>query len=60
MAFTLIDKQWSISDFIHEYVCDTESDAAKLPECRPGSKAMVIEGGKIYIVNSAGERRLFG
>lgn len=40
MAFTLIDKQWSISDFIHEYVCDTESDVANLPECRPGSKAI--------------------
>ena len=42
-----------------EFVCDTVADVANLPECIPGSTAVVVTG-EVYIVNAQGEWVVFG
>lgn len=44
----------------HEFVCDTDADVASLPACRAGSIALVVESGRIFMVNASGEWRPFG
>ena len=41
-------------EVIKEYLCDTDADFATLPESDPGSMAVSIESGKVYVVNTAG------
>ena len=41
-------------EVIKEYLCDTDADFASLPECDPGSMAVSIESGKVYVVNTEG------
>lgn len=41
---------------LREFVCDTDQDIATLPtDCAPGSTAIVIENGSVYMMNSKGE-----
>lgn len=48
------------NDIPKEFICDTVADVANLPKCCAGSTALVVEGGKIYMVNASGEWKLFG
>lgn len=43
-----------------EYICDTEADIADLPKSCVGSTALVVESGRIYMVNASGEWKPFG
>lgn len=43
-----------------EYICDTDADIENLPKSCVGSTAMVVESGKIYMVNASGEWKPFG
>ena len=43
-----------------EYICDTDADVKNLPKCCAGSTALVVESGKIYMVNASGEWKPFG
>ena len=43
-----------------EFVCDTESDVASLPQCICGSTAIIIETGGVYIVDAQGRWVKFG
>lgn len=43
-----------------EFICDTDEDIKKLPKCCAGSSAMVVESGKIFMVNASGEWKAFG
>lgn len=41
---------------IKEFVCDTLDDIENLPiDVKPGSAALVISTGAIYMINSKGE-----
>ena len=58
MAIKLTNKTYSAaaSDFIHNFVLDSAADSANLPDCAPGSTAMVADvGGPVYMVNASGE-----
>lgn len=44
-----------------EYIVDTDADIESLPQdCAVGSTAIVIESGRIFMVNSCGEWKPFG
>lgn len=60
MAIQMIDTQWVpyAKDYRREYVIDSAADLATLPECAPGSTAIVADkDGAIYMVNASGEWR---
>lgn len=68
MAIKLKEKKkFSYTDNLHtEYVCyeeyirDTDADIDNLPKSDAGSTAMVVESGKIFMVNASGEWKPFG
>ena len=61
MAIELILRKTYASNHLkEEYVCDTDADIENLPKSYPGSTAMVVESGKIYMVNASGEWKPFG
>lgn len=62
MAYKLIDETYCPYNKGRkkEYICDTDEDIAKLPKCCTGSTAMVVESGKIFMVNASGEWKPFG
>lgn len=37
-----------------QYLCDTDADFERLPEACPGSIAVSIQSGRIYVVNTQG------
>ena len=39
----------------HQYMVDTASDISALPLNEPGSVALVVETGEVYILNNARE-----
>lgn len=43
-----------------EYICDTEADVANLPKCCPGSTAVVVATGNLYVVNASYQWVKFG
>lgn len=56
MAIKLIRSEWHPEvGRVKEFICDTKDDVANLPECVPGSAALVAAGGAVYIVNASGE-----
>lgn len=58
MAIKCVDRVWcpALKTFRHSYVMDSNSDAANLPKCCPGSTAIVAaSGGNVYMVNASGE-----
>lgn len=60
MAIQMIDTQWVpyASAYRREYIIDSAADLANLPECAPGSIAIVADaGGAMYMVNASGEWR---
>lgn len=61
MAYALIGKccegvGWPRCDF----VIDTDADVDTLPKCNPGSSAVSVASGKVYIVNASGKWVEFG
>lgn len=58
MAIKQIGEYW-VSEtglFRREFVMDSDADVANLPECGPGSVAIVAaNGGGVYMVNASGE-----
>lgn len=62
MAVKLINKEYSpyLDEYKHDYIVDTESDIASLPECCVGSSALVVESGAVYMVNASGIWAVFG
>lgn len=62
MAFKLINQGAHIygAGLKKEYLCDTDADFENLPESTPGSAAVSIESGKVYVVNTQGEWVPFG
>lgn len=61
MAFKLIRAEWrSGIGGVKEFVLDEEKDVAALPKCVPGSAALVVATGNVYIVNASGEWVAFG
>lgn len=62
MAIKVIDIQHnrSTQNTIQEFVCDTDADFALLPKCDPGSAAVSVETGNVYVVNASGDWVSFG
>lgn len=41
------------SQYVNEYIADTEEDILKLPkDCSPGSTALCVATSSVYIMNS--------
>jgi hypothetical protein len=56
MAIKLIGVSYPVYDtLIKDFIIDTEADVAILPECDPGSTAVVAATGNVYIVNASGK-----
>lgn len=45
---------------VKEFVCDSVIDIDSLPEAAPGSTAIVIDSGEVYMVNTSGKWVPFG
>lgn len=45
---------------LKNFICDTTADVKNLPKCLPGSQAVVIATGDLYVVNASGEWAKFG
>jgi hypothetical protein len=58
MAIKMVDRKWCpcVTDYKKSFVMDSAEDAANLPECCPGSTAIVAaKDGGMYMVNASGE-----
>lgn len=56
MVYECKKTKFTSSDYEKEFICDSEEDIAVLPECSPGSMAIVAkEGMPIYMKNASGE-----
>ena len=57
MAIQLLSSRFNYAQGgnVKKYIIDSEADVASLPECRPGSMAIIAKGGKAYVVNASGE-----
>ena len=62
MAFKLVNTEWcpALNDYQRDYIVDTESDVAHLPQCCTGSSALIVESGKVYVVNASGVWAVYG
>lgn len=62
MAINVIDIKYNkaVRNTIHEFICDTDLDFLQLPKCDPGSTAVSIASGIVYIVNASGKWVEFG
>lgn len=62
MAINWFGEKWCLGaeDHSKEFILDTEADVAELPECCPGSTALVCSTGNVYIVNASGQWVKFG
>lgn len=62
MAIVKTDAEWSASAkaFMCEFVLDTENDVKNLPTALPGSTALVVASGNVYMVNASGKWVKFG
>lgn len=56
MAIKLISNKFNfaLGASVKKFIMDSDADVASLPECNPGSMAIVAEGGKAYVVNASG------
>lgn len=58
MAIKLIKKEWNpcLCTCQQSFILDSAEEVADLPQCCPGSTAMVVaKDGGIYMVNASGE-----
>ena len=62
MAYKLVNTEWcpTLNDYQRDYIADTESDVATLPESCTGSSALIVESGKVYVVNASGAWSVYG
>lgn len=60
MAIAKNEKQWAADAAPDDYILDDASDVKNLPACCPGSVAIVVATGEVYMVNASGEWKLFG
>lgn len=62
MAINVIDIKYNkaVRNTIHEFICDTDTDFILLPKCDPGSTAVSVATGTIYVVNASGNWVEFG
>lgn len=62
MAVKTTAKYWCehAHGYHQELICDTDADVENLPKCCAGSTAIVVESGKIFMVNASGEWAPFG
>lgn len=62
MAIKLTNREWCacVNDYKHEFICDTDSDFATLPDASVGSAAVSVETGNVQVVNASGEWVAFG
>ena len=62
MAIKCIGQKWcpDARDYSKELILDTEADVSALPECCPGSTALVCSTGEVRIVNASGQWVVFG
>lgn len=62
MAYKLIDEEYcECADAQKkEFLCDTDADFADLPTACPGSTALSVATGNVYVVNASGEWVKFG
>lgn len=62
MAIKHINRQqdYKLGNYRDLFILDSEADVGSLPDCTPGSAAVIAEGGKTYIVNASGEWVVFG
>jgi hypothetical protein len=43
-----------------KFIIDNEQDVVDLPTCCPGSYALCVDGGIVYMVNASGEWKKMG
>lgn len=62
MAINVIDIKYNkaVRNTIHEFICDTDTDFTLLPKCDPGSTAVSVATGTVYVVNASGNWVEFG
>lgn len=62
MAFKLVNREWcpALNDYQCDYIVDAESDIANLPTSCTGSSALVVETGKVYVVNASNQWAVYG
>lgn len=61
MAIKQISPTMNCSSRIHDFIIDTDADAADLPEtCAAGSTALSCASGNVFIVNASGEWVILG
>lgn len=58
MAYTEIQTEKTIH--LENFICDTAADVETLPKCLPGSQAVVVGTGDLYVVNASGVWAKFG
>lgn len=55
MAYKQIAPTLECANKMHDYILDTDADAANLPAtCAAGSTALSCASGKVFIVNASG------
>lgn len=56
MAVSLMQADSNVSHGVNQYTADTKEDVKKLPiNCKPGSAAICLEDGSVYMMNSKHE-----
>ena len=55
--YSIVKRDESVVYNVNEYVCDSVSDLDSLPNCAPGSTAVVLEEGNtaVYMKNTEGK-----
>lgn len=62
MAYKMINREYvpCLNEYKEDYIADTEADVATLPQCATGSMALVVESGKVHMVNASGVWAVYG
>lgn len=62
MGFKLVDSTWNpnLQDYVKVFLVDQESDVASLPESCTYSKAIVLDVGAVYMVDTTGQWKKYG
>lgn len=54
--YSLIEQNGRATNGVKQYACDTESDLQSIARyCTLGDAAIVVETGKVYMMNSEGK-----
>ncbi len=62
MAIKQTGQKWNpiLGTTKKKYIMDSAEDVANLPKCCPGSVALSVDGGTVYMVNASGEWKEMG